>query len=105
MSAELCRRPGALPNYIRLRRQEGISLSHQRFWEGRISNHAHGEPISSRAHLQIEDDVSGHAKIEPPRVDVKERTVYSRGWGGPSTIAEVLRKKGLLPLGPLGRVA
>jgi len=99
MSTELCRRSGALPNFLRLRRPAyQRSFKDSTFWEGRInSSFADGEPFSSRAHLSSEDDTSAHMQeAQSPRVTVTERIVYSKGWGGPSTIAEVLRRKGML---------
>ena len=93
MSIEsICRRPQALPRFIKSRRAEQISLAHQVYWEDRLSpRKTAGEQISRRLpKAQPHPDIEARADT----VVIEERVVYSRGANKP-TIGEKLLFSGV----------
>ena len=101
MSAELCRHPGALQNFLKLRRPGyQRSFRDSTFWDGKIvPQYVHGEPMSAQT-PELSEDVTGHMtslirRTERPRITPADRTVYRAKYGRPSAIAEGFRELGI----------
>ncbi len=94
MSAELCRRPGALSNFLRLRRHNyRRSFREYPFLEGRTSlSFTHGEPQPLPSPEGLDVYVHLLSRHQTRRATASERVVYRMGYGKPSALAEEFRR-------------